>query len=294
MSDERHGHITDKTREIASILTQGIPDDKPDAEQQAGDSDQLPENESRQDDASNEPETTESETRQAADDQTVSEGEPEQPEGFSLKDLSETLDVDVAELYGVSVPISKDENATLGELKDAFKKYGKLKGEREEYDLHRTRTENELMVARRQAEQLMNMGIDQGLITPEVIKQIEDSNRVTTARENRALLSVIPSWQDKGVRQVDFEGMVEMMSGYGFSENEILNIPDHRIVKFLYDQSAARRLRKGNGKTPPANTGTTRRTIQSKVSTLQQRKSEATTRQQKSALISDILTKKVK
>lgn len=49
------------------------------------------------------------------------------------------------------------------------------------------------------------------------------------------VLQLIPEWADSNVAKVETAQLKDFIKGYGFDENEIGNITDARLVKFIYD-----------------------------------------------------------
>ena len=228
---------------------------------------------------------------QLADDET----ESSEDDIVTLDDLAEMLDVPAREVYTVSIPLGGGNSATLGEMKDAFKWKQKYDEDESGFQEHRRKQENEILVARRQTEDLVNMLIGTNKIGPEDLAAVESINSARIQRENKAALAAIPTWSNPETRKQDFDAFVELGAEYGFSDVEIRNIPDHRILKMLYDFSASRRYasKKTNGKTPPKQTGGQRRAVK-KAPTLAQRKHEAKKGgAAKTALVTDLLLGKV-
>lgn len=216
-------------------------------------------------------------------------------EPMTLNELAEELGADVADLYSAVIKLPNNESATLGEMKDAYKAHQVLLAEREQYDENRQRTENSLMVEKRQTEQLLRLGIAEGNITPKTLETLNRQHEQNMQREGRAMVEAIPSWKDPAVRRADFEGIAEMMSEYGFSQAEVLNIGQANIVKFLYDKSKefnAKKFIKTQEKDAPRNTGKSRRPGSTGKPSLRQKiaAAKAAGHQEKTSLISALIT----
>lgn len=194
-------------------------------------------------------------------------------EGVTLDDVAGMLDVPAKEIYGIQIPIGGGEVVSLGEMKDAFKRVQKFDDEKAEFAEHRRDQENMILTARRQTEDMIGMLVDSGRITPDDLQRLEQTNRARIAQENKRALAVIPSWKDQKVRERDFDLMVDFGSRYGFSDVEIRNIGDHRVLKVLYDAVAGERVKSEVKKTPPKPVGKPRANQAPK--TLAQRKAEA-------------------
>jgi hypothetical protein len=232
--------------------------------------DYSPENESHQEGSEDSPENPE--------DQNEDQNAGGEDDTVSLDDLAEMLEVNTKEIYGVQIPIGGGNFATLGQMKDSFKRIQKFDDERTEFEDYKRDQENQILTGRRQTETMVDMLVRSGQITPETLQQCERMHSARVTKENARVLQVIPSWKDPQQRQRDFEAMVEVGAEYGYSEQEIRNIPDHRDLKVLYDVATARRLKADlkNGKKPPSTIGGRGRTPPKSASrTLAERKREA-------------------
>jgi len=194
----------------------------------------------------------------------------------TLNDLASTLDVETKDLYSVEIPIGSDESMTLGQLKDSHKELSKLQAQRSEYDDNRERSENELMTSKRQISQLIELSRNAGVLTPEIITQIDNTHAANLSRERSALMSAIPEWKDNATRDNDFGNIVSILGEYGISKKEIESNIDHRIVKFAHDMTKrlmAVRSAKEAAKVPASLKGNGRK--QKKASALEQKIAQA-------------------
>lgn len=55
------------------------------------------------------------------------------------------------------------------------------------------------------------------------------------AQEQRLLVQAIPEWKDPEVLKQDVQGITQLANNYGFKEEELNNVIDHRIFKLLKD-----------------------------------------------------------
>lgn len=85
-----------------------------------------------------------------------------------------------------------------------------------------------------------------GNLVGAVQKQLADTNAELTAQQEKAqlqhsqeqlqiALTLIPEWSDKEVVQKDFTSIKQVMSDYGFSDQDIASIQDARIFPLLRD-----------------------------------------------------------
>jgi hypothetical protein len=218
-------------------------------------------------------------------------------DAVSLDDLAKMLDVPVKEVYGVQIPVGNGATATLGQLKDAYKRVAGFDAEKSKFDDHRRKQENEILVARRETDGLVRHLMGSGRVSQDDIAAVRKITQSQQQREYSAMLAVRPEWSDKAQREADFDAFVELGAEYGFSDVEMRNVPDHRILKMLYDFSAAKRhaRQQGNGKTPPSMHGGSRSPA-ARTPTLAERKRQAAGGGQAArlALSAEILTGKIK
>lgn len=85
-----------------------------------------------------------------------------------------------------------------------------------------------------------------GNLVGAVQKQLADTNAELTAQQEKAqlqhsqeqlqiALTLIPEWSDKEVVQKDFTSIKQVMSDYGFSDQDIAGVQDARIFPLLRD-----------------------------------------------------------
>ncbi len=158
-------------------------------------------------------------------------------EPVKLKELAETLELDTRELYDLEVQVGPDQFVTLGQLKDGFKEVRDLEQTRSDFEETRTRQENELMVAKRQIEQLVALGVQTNMLTPEVIDHVEKLHVANVDRERKAMLSAVPEWSNDDTRRADLSEISDLLMQYGFSQVEIDGVIDHRLLKFARDMA---------------------------------------------------------
>lgn len=72
---------------------------------------------------------------------------------------------------------------------------------------------------------------------------VSDENRRTLEREAGLLQQAIPEWADETVRQADYAKMMQAASDrYGFSQEEIAQVTDHRLLILLRDAAKGAEL----------------------------------------------------
>ena len=236
-----------KVAQIDALLAGDPVDDKkkpaadasaktPDVEKKGSDSEQKPDPELAFDTDQKPQDAEQKQPDDASADQSAQDQDEAKP--VTLSDIAESLDVESKDLYEIEIPIGQGDDAvSLGTLKDSHKELIKLNADRASYDEHRTSSENELLVSRRQVAQLIQMGQSAGLLTKSIITEIDNIHATNLKRERAALMTSIPEWSDPVTRDNDFEDIVEVLGGYGIQRNEIEQSLDHRLVKFVHDMT---------------------------------------------------------
>lgn len=253
-----------KVSQINDLLAGTTPDDKvkPLAEssdetnpQESNDSDSTTPDPELAFDTDQPPQDAEpKQTDAASADQSAQDEDEGEAKPVTLSDIAETLELDSKDLYEIEIPIgSGDEAVSLGTLKDSHKELLKLNASRASYDEHRTQSENELLVSRRQVAQLIHMGQSAGLLNDSILADIDNIHATNLQRERSALMSAIPEWSDPTTRDNDFNDIVEVLGEYGIQRNEIEQSIDSRLVKFVHDMTKrlkAVKAAKAAGKVP--------------------------------------------
>ncbi len=183
--------------------------------------------------------------------------EEEQAQATTFKEMADKLGMSKKELYGVEINLGNDSIVSLGDLKDAFKDYESIKDGQEKFEATKTHEQNEMMIARRQMDQLVQLGQQTGNLTPQIIDQLDKIHGDNVTRERNALLTTLPEWRDSNVRQTDYHEMGQLLGQYGFTQTELEGVVDHRLIKFVHDMTKRVNLVKKATKKAgiPANTG---------------------------------------
>lgn len=153
----------------------------------------------------------------------------------SIDSLVKRLGVKPEQVYSIKVPMPNGaEPLTIGDLKD---RVGELVGldQRElQFDQRRVKAEGELLRAQTEMRELLAT-IPKEHIKPEMVDKIRKRHETTMRREREMTLEHIPQWQDEEVRTTELQGIVDMLSDYGFDESFITTVVDHRALKFMRD-----------------------------------------------------------
>ena len=153
----------------------------------------------------------------------------------TLKDLSEKLGLESADMYDLEVPMGKGEAATLGELKDAYKEYGPVKEAKEQIQAQRAEYERSIMQTRAELNGIL------AVIPPELRQAALDSGRQYNTQwektQREQVLEAIPEWKQADALQKDRDAIVAIGADYGFSEPEMQYTNDARTLRMLRDFS---------------------------------------------------------
>ena len=90
---------------------------------------------------------------------------------------------------------------------------------------------DELLVMRREMQQLISAAGRN--VTPEMRQQIAQVEQQQLQREHGAMLAAMPEWKDATVFETARDSMFNAARRYGFSNNELRAISDHRVIAML-------------------------------------------------------------
>jgi len=178
------------------------------------------------------------------------EGQEEKP--LTLKELAKELGVDAKSLYEVEIPIGDGKKLSLGELKDLAKQSDDHRTALEQLRGVETDRSNEVMLARRELATMMQALGDQ--VDPMAVHAVQEMNSKHLQRETTLMMAAIPEWRDPVHRAADKKEMVDFVGKYGFTESELGQVTDHRLVKLLRDMAkghAAASAAKQQAQKPP-------------------------------------------
>lgn len=162
------------------------------------------------------------------------EDDPSKPVD-SIDRLVKRLGVKPEQVYSIKVPMPNGAEAvTIGDLKDRVGELVGFEARELQFDQRRIKSEGELLRAQTEMRELLAM-VPKEHIKPEIVDKMRKRHEATMLQERRATLDHIPAWQDEKVRTEDIQGMVDLLSDYGFDETFITTIVDHRALKFVRD-----------------------------------------------------------
>lgn len=167
--------------------------------------------------------------------ETQQKAEPQ--EGVSpktLKDWAEKLGVDAKDLYAIEVPMADGKGVTLGELKDQFAQGDDLTRRELEFEERRVRQEADWTRAQTELKTLIQ-ALPPKALSEQALQLVRQKAEVELRSEREATLRTIPEWGDETRREAELQGMVEMLSDYGFSPNYLQEAFSHRLIRFVRD-----------------------------------------------------------
>ena len=84
-------------------------------------------------------------------------------------------------------------------------------------------------------QQLDAVNAEKGRIQQEKLGLMEEQLREHLEGEKNALLSAIPEWQDEAVADAERQELHSFAMSYGFSESDLAQVSDHRLMLLLRD-----------------------------------------------------------
>lgn len=185
--------------------------------------------------------------------------EPPGDKPKTLKDWAERLQLEAKDLYAVEVPLSDGKGVTLGELKDAYGKQDDLTRRELEFEERKVRQEADWTRAQRELRALIQ-ALPPKALSPQALQLVRQKAEAELKTEREQTLRAIPEWADETRREAELQGMVEMLSDYGFSPNFLQQSFSHKLVRFVRDaylrkQRVEQALAKVQGVKKPSSTG---------------------------------------
>jgi len=170
----------------------------------------------------------------------------------TLQAFVEEHELEPKAIYDLEISLEEgDEPVTIGKLKDHFKETRDLDARRDEFEEWQTQSQNEVLTARMQIEQVLARVTD--VVPPDVLaRAFADMQADSTARLEKSrqqLTEWFPQWRDAQVKARDRERLETALGSYGFSKFEVGAVQDARLVKFAMDavnlMDRHKRLREG-------------------------------------------------
>lgn len=179
---------------------------------------------------------TDSEQSDASPEAGKSKGKPR-----NLDELAETLGVQKADLYDIQIPFDVGDDVefkTLGEIKDSFRERDSIEVDRLTWEETKAKKESQLALATGELQELVSM-LPKAALSQELLQAVARRRAQTQERETRLVYAVIPEWSDEKNEAADRDEMRAHMAQYGFPENALDSIYDHKTLAFI--RAAAKR-----------------------------------------------------
>ena len=169
----------------------------------------------------------------------------------SITEFAEELELDPAKLYDLGVTFDDGETLTIGALKDRVRETGDLQRSRDDFEDYRMESTNEIFQARQQIDGVLQR-ITQ-LVPPETLARVFNDYQTQAAEKRRENQQKIrewfPEWDEPERKTADKREFSTLCKTYGFSQDEIDNIADARLIKLGVDamrlMSRYKRLKDG-------------------------------------------------
>lgn len=133
------------------------------------------------------------------------------------------------------------ENMTVGQLKD---KVANMHLQEQQIQQGQT----EMMADKRMLADFVDA---MGEIPPEASAVLEQFRQARASREGRLLVEAMPEWKDNNVYLEQRKSMGQLAGRYGFSDDELKGLVDHRLIKLVRDFSELDKKVKGASKPKP-------------------------------------------
>lgn len=166
----------------------------------------------------------------------TAEGEsPQQSAPKTLEALAEKLGVKVEDLYAITFPAAGNgESHSLGELKDMLAEQSDFSARSLEFEEKRVQSENELLRAKQDLQAIVGL-LPKDAIKPALLERVRAEHERYREVEGKRTLEAIPSWADEEARAKDRAGMAKHLSAYGYAEQHLDALVDHRMLKYVRD-----------------------------------------------------------
>lgn len=153
---------------------------------------------------------------------------------LAMDGLAERAGLTLEELFNVELPLGDErEPVTLGALKDKFTEMARVDDSRTLLDEQRTDFENQMIRSRQELRSIVQMlGPN---VPPQLMQAAEASFRQNLDSERDALRAAKPEWKDPETFRAAQDEMLETITPYGYSRQDLDFVMDHRLVKLVYD-----------------------------------------------------------
>ena len=165
------------------------------------------------------------------------EGEPAEAEELTPKHLAEKLGISADDLFKTfKIPMEQGEALTLEEYKAVGKDSRELKAAQDELAEGRVKFENDTMLQRQTLQAAIGK-IPPGLLTEQMLEEVQSEHRAHVEAERTALHTVRPDLKDPAKWSATRQLLVDHLKPYGFMSIEVDSIIDHRLAKYVIDNA---------------------------------------------------------
>ena len=137
---------------------------------------------------------------------------------------------------GLKIPIDDGEPLTLEEFKGAGKELRGLKAAQHELAEEKVTFENSVMLQKQTLEKTLAK-IPEGMLTAEMVAEVQQEHRDTIDRERTQLHTIRPDLKDPAKWNATRELLLTHLAPYGFKTIEVDSIIDHRLAKYVIDNA---------------------------------------------------------
>jgi len=258
-----NGQWVDPALKVQALLEQNASSNREGFVSQPDVTIDAPDQEQEQSAARSEPEHPEPEQSEQTDHSQESEqddAEPDQPDhdadapdhdqadqgeplALDIASLAEKLDVPVADLYAMEIPLGGDrEPITLGQFKDHVQDLYTVEDRQEALEAQKIEHENQVL---QDQQELLAMINESGVeLTPELRSRAAQAQQIHASQQRELLFSAIPAWKDNPeTYQRDRAAMVETLGNeYGLTEAQIGAQGEAVTIKMMHDLTRLLRM----------------------------------------------------
>lgn len=154
----------------------------------------------------------------------------------TFDDVAAKLGVDASDLYKLAItqPGDGEDRVTIGELADIAKNKGQLELDRLEFDESKSKREADLMRAQQEINEIVSL-LPKSAISKDLLTTIGKKMAQQQDRERGLTLSTIPEWKNEQLEADDRKAITEHLSTYGYADNYLEQVHDHRALKYYRD-----------------------------------------------------------
>lgn len=157
------------------------------------------------------------------------------PKAKSLLELADEAAIPHKQIYEMTIPIDEGEAPmSIGAMKDRIKEVRNFEFERDEWADYRESAMNEIVESRTQIDgvlQSLKNVVPTEQLARAFADQIERYNG-QVARAKEQIREYFPEWDDSEKKSADRKKLKKALASYGFSEAEVDNVVDARLIRF--------------------------------------------------------------